>query len=419
LFKFLHAADIHLDSPMHGLPSYIGVPVEEVRGATREALKNLVKLAIEEEVSFVVISGDLYDGKWEDMSTGLFFCREMARLGTKGIDVFLIYGNHDAESKITKKLPLPPNVRDFGFRKAETLIHEPTKTALHGRSYKDPAMFENLAAGYPPRVEGSFNIGLLHTALAGKPTNHEPYAPCTVAELAAREYDYWALGHVHDFAIVSRAPYIVFSGNLQGRGVRETGAKGGVLVTVDDGTISDVQHVPLDAVRWTQVEVNLAGCCSNNDLQTATRIALSATIDALGWPGPLMCRIVMTGETEMNDLLGRSDLTLRDDIRALAAQFGDHVWIEKIIIDTSPVPASVGTLASEADEMVMLFDAGLEDPALMALLDSELTEFSNRIPDALFDNSPVLQAIRAKSFDKILHRAAKALATRTAAGTVP
>jgi exonuclease SbcD len=416
LFKFLHAGDIHLDSPMRGLSAYHGVPAEEVRGATREALKNLVKLAIEELVSFVVIPGDLYDGNWEDMSTGLFFCREMARLGAAGIDVFLIHGNHDAESKITKKLPPLPNVHNFGSRKAETFFHKPTKTALHGRSYKDPATFDNLAATYPARVEGNFNIGLLHTALAGKPTNHEPYAPCTVAELAARGYDYWALGHVHDFAIVSSNPYIVFSGNLQGRSIRETGAKGCVLVTVDDGTIIDVQHVPLDAVRWTEIEVNLAGCCSNNDLQTATRVALGKTIGALGWPGPLMCRVVMTGETEMNDLLGRSDLTLRDDIRALAAQFGDNVWIEKIIIDTSPLPSRAGILASEADEIVLLFDAGLEDPALKASLDSELSEFTNKIPDALFDDSPTLQAIRAKSFDEILHRASRALATRTAGG---
>jgi DNA repair exonuclease SbcCD nuclease subunit len=415
-FKFLHAGDIHLDSPMRGLPSYVGVPVEEVRGATREALKNLVNLAISEEVAFLVIPGDLYDGNWEDMSTGLFFCREMARLDAAGIEVFLTFGNHDAESKLTKKLPLPPNVRAFGSRKAETFFHVPTKTALHGRSYKDRDTWENLAAAYPRRESGHLNIGVLHTALAGGPPNHVPYAPCTVTELAAREYDYWALGHMHDFAIVSQQPHIVFSGNLQGRSIREIGAKGAVLVAVEDGAIAEVRHVPLDVVRWTLVEVDLTGCTSKNDMGTATRVALGETISKLGWTGPLMSRVVMTGETEMHDLLGRSDLTLRDDIRALAAQFGDHVWIEKIVIDTSPLRARAGTVASEVDEMVMLFDAGLNDPALKASLDNELTEFANKIPDALFDNSSILQAIRAKSFDEILRRASNALATRTSSG---
>lgn len=412
LFKFLHAADIHLDSPMRGLPRYIGVPVEEVRGATREALKNLVNLAIEEEVAFVVISGDLYDGNWDDMSTGLFFCREMARLGAAKIDVFLIYGNHDAESKITKKLPLPSNVYPFGSRKSQTFIHEATKTAVHGRSYKDRDTFENLAATYPSRTIGHFNIGLLHTALSGKPANHEPYAPCAVAELVAREYDYWALGHVHNFEIVSSAPFIVFSGNLQGRNVRETGAKGGVLVAVDDGTIFDVKHVPLDAVRWAEVEVDLTGCLSNNDVQTAVRGALGASINGDGWTGPLMCRVVITGATAMENILVRDGLSLRDDVRALATQFGDHIWIEKVIVRTEPVAPGAALAADEADEIVMLFEAGNVDPTLKAALGDELTEFANRIPDALFNESEVLKAVRAKTFDEILHRAVKALGSR-------
>jgi hypothetical protein len=404
---------------MRGLPSYTGVPVEEVRGATREALTNLVNLAIEEEVSFVVIPGDLYDGNWEDMSTGLFFCREMARLGTAGVDVFLLYGNHDAESKLTKKLPLPSNVHSFGSRKAETFYHDPTKTALHGRSYKDRDTFENLASTYPMRQPGHFNIGLLHTALTGGQPNHEPYAPCTVTELAAREYDYWALGHVHDFAIVSNEPHIVFSGNLQGRSIREVGAKGAVMVTVEDGVIAEVRHVPLDVVRWAIVKVDLAQSASKNDMETAIRTSLSATIEGLAWTGPLMCRVVMSGETELHDLLGRSDLTLRDDIRALASQFGDHVWVEKIVIETRPLPAHSGALYNEADEMVALFDAGLDDPALKASLDNELTDFANKIPDVLFGHSPTLQSIREKMFDEILHRAARALATRTGGGIGP
>ena len=356
-FKFLHAADLHLDSPLSGLTRYEGVPVDEVRLATRTALTSLVDFAIEEGVAFVVIAGDIYDGDWPHFGTGLFFCAAMGRLKKAGIEVYLLYGNHDAESKLTKKLPLPPNVRSFGSRKSETFFHEPTKTALHGRSYKDRDIFENLASTYPLREPGYFNIGVLHTALAGGQPNHEPYAPCTVTELAAREYDYWALGHVHDFAIVSYEPHIVFSGNLQGRSIREMGAKGAVLVTVEDGAIAEVRHVPLDVVRWTIVEVDLAGSVSKNDMETAIRAALGATIGGLGWTGPLMCRVVMSGETELHDLLGRSDLSLRDDIRALSAQFGDHVWIEKISIDTAPLPGRFESIDSAADEMVALFKA--------------------------------------------------------------
>ena len=127
-FKFLHVADIHLDSPLLGLSKYEGVPVEEIRLATRTALTNAVDLAIEEKVEFVVISGDIYDGDWPHFGTGLFFCSEMGRLERAGIEVFLLYGNHDADSVLTKKLPLPDNVHAFRSNKAHTIPHKRTGT---------------------------------------------------------------------------------------------------------------------------------------------------------------------------------------------------------------------------------------------------------------------------------------------------
>ena len=107
MFTFLHAADIHLDSPLLRLPEYEGAQVEKIRRATRDALENLVNLAIEKSVDFVVLAGDLYDGDWTDFGTGLFFVNQMGRLREAGIPVFGVYGNHDAASKITRSLPLP------------------------------------------------------------------------------------------------------------------------------------------------------------------------------------------------------------------------------------------------------------------------------------------------------------------------
>jgi DNA repair exonuclease SbcCD nuclease subunit len=97
--KFIHAADIHLDSPLVGLRFYEGAPVDEIRGATRRAFQNLIELAITEKVDFILIAGDLYDGDWKDYNTGLFFLKEMAKLRDHGIRVFMISGNHDATSR--------------------------------------------------------------------------------------------------------------------------------------------------------------------------------------------------------------------------------------------------------------------------------------------------------------------------------
>ena len=106
-FRFVHAADVHLDSPLRGLTGQEGAAADRIRTATRQAFENLVTQAIQEEAAFVVVAGDLYDGDWRDYHTGLFFVRQMGRLATANIPAFLLYGNHDAESQITRRLAFP------------------------------------------------------------------------------------------------------------------------------------------------------------------------------------------------------------------------------------------------------------------------------------------------------------------------
>ena len=231
--KFIHTADIHLDSPLSGLAAYKDAPVDLLRNVTRDAFTRLVDLAIEEAVDFMVIAGDLYDGSWKDYNTGHFFCREMGRLNLANIPVYLLFGNHDADSEMTKKLTLPANVHTFDTRKASTFRIDALRVALHGRSYKEAATVDNLASTYPAPLAGWLNIGVLHTALEGYAA-HANYAPCSVAELSAKGYDYWALGHVHEHAVIQTAPWIVFPGNLQGRHIRETGPRGAVMVNADE-----------------------------------------------------------------------------------------------------------------------------------------------------------------------------------------
>ena len=169
MFSFIHAADPHLDSPLQGLESHEGAPVALIRGATRRAMENLVQLAIDEQIDFLVIAGDVYDGDWKDYNTGLFFRGQMARLASKGIPVYLIAGNHDAASVISKKLGLPENVHVFSTRAAESKEVAEIPAVIHGRGFPNRAVPENLAKDYPPAVPGKFNLGLLHTSLTGKP----------------------------------------------------------------------------------------------------------------------------------------------------------------------------------------------------------------------------------------------------------
>jgi len=189
MFSFVHAADIHLDSPMLRLDEYDGAPVSRIRQATRRALDNMVHLAISEKVNFVLISGDLYDGDWKDYNTGLFFISRMARLVEAGIPVYIIAGNHDAANRMTKSLSLPDGVKLIGSRSPATFMLENIGVAIHGQSFPTQAVKIDLSEKYPPAVNGFFNIGMLHTCATGS-KEHDPYAPCSIEGLRLKGYDY-------------------------------------------------------------------------------------------------------------------------------------------------------------------------------------------------------------------------------------
>lgn len=334
MISFVHAADIHLDSPLIGLSRYEGAPVEEVREATRKALTRLVDYVLDESVPLLLIAGDVYDGDWKDFQTGLFFVNQMTRLHKAGVRVVMIRGNHDAASVMTRALPLPDNVHVLDSRRPETLVLDDLGVAVHGQSFETPDITDNLVPGYPDAVEGMRNIGLLHTAMGGA-EGHDRYAPCRVEELTAKGYDYWALGHVHEHAVLHPKPPVVFSGCIQGRNIRETGAKGCVRVDVDAGGAVETTFVPLDVMRWERLRIDADGAA--DPARVGERFA-KALGDALAHAGglPLAVRVAITGRSEAHAALTRDPEALRADLRARAlALSAGRAWVEKVIVHTS------------------------------------------------------------------------------------
>lgn len=375
MFQFLHAADLHLDSPLTGLARYEGLPAEEVRNASRGALERLVECAIERRVRFVLLAGDIYDGSWKDASTGLFFARAMGRLRQAGIDVYLIQGNHDAESQMARHIRLPENVRAFGSRRAESLEVPGVPAVVHGQSFATRATLENLAAQYPARVEGRFNIGLLHTSMAGY-EGHDAYAPCSLDDLVAKGYDYWALGHVHAGQVVSRDPYVVYPGNLQGRSIRETGPKGAHVVTVDDALrVVEFEFVELSSFQWMRVDVDVAGCGQMAELQRLVE-------QALRLPGetPRIVRLTLRGATALHGEL-HSRQAWKDDLRALALDVGaDRLWLEKVELAVAPEAAAVDWSGPMAE-----IEAALGRPAGTLVEEADLQPLLQKLPDDVRD----------------------------------
>ena len=385
MFKFIHAADIHLDSPLRGLARYEGAPAEAIRGATRKALINLVELALAEAVDFVLIAGDVYDGDWKDHNTGLFFARQMGRLRDAEIPVFLIAGNHDAQSVMTKSLRLPDNVHAFPTKKAETVRLDAIGAAIHGQGFPSKAVTRDLAAKYPDAVPGAWNIGLLHTSLTGY-EGHDTYAPCTAAGLADLGYDYWALGHIHKQECIREAgPAIWFPGNIQGRHIREVDKKGCLLVAVYDGGHHEVDFRELELLRWAELAIDVAECATLNACVDAFKDRLAAALasceDRL-----LAARVVFTGETAAHDQLAAESLQLVNEVRNVAnIEGGDQVWIEKVRVRTRP-PASQDTAAFDDGPLAELAHVVAEmgqDPAALEQLAGLLEPLRAKLPREL------------------------------------
>lgn len=337
MIRFIHAADAHIDSPLKGLEAHDGAPVDVLRGATRRAFENLIQLAIDENIDFLVFAGDLYDGDWKDYSTGLFFRRQMVRLLDKGIAVYLIAGNHDAASVISKKLSLPENVHIFSTRTPESRHVAGHPVVIHGRGFPNRAVPENLARDYPAALPGRFNMGLLHTSLTGRP-GHDTYAPCSESDLHRKGYGYWALGHIHQPEVICRDPWIVFAGNCQGRDAREAGPRGCRLVTVNDLLeVESVDWRDLDVVRWRVLEIDLAGMAAESEaLDCASQAMFHAVSEAAG--RLVAARIVFTGATPLHGSLHRDSHRWRAELLARSQDQGaDTIWLERIQVSTSPV----------------------------------------------------------------------------------
>ncbi|TWT30105.1 metallophosphoesterase family protein [Blastopirellula retiformator] len=389
-FRFIHAADLHIDSPLQGLGKIDPAMMQRVRLATRTAFENVVELAIREEVAFVLIAGDLFDGQWQDMRTGQWTIAQFRRLETQGIRVFYIRGNHDAESKLQKSIRWPDNVSELSAKKAETIQLDDIQAAIHGRGFARPDVLEDLAAGYPAALSGYFNVGMLHTSLQGY-DEHDPYAPTTIDTLRSKGYDYWALGHIHlrEAAPLCEHPYVAYSGNTQGRHIREQGAKGCLVGTVTDGQLAEVRFEPTDVLRFSEVEIAVPTEADAQQLDEQIRDALSSAHESNDGRFTV-ARVRLTGScqlhAELNDPLKQGNWIGR--IRDAAAAISDDLCIEKVKIRTTAERAPLSR--GEADllgELAREVELLRQDPESLAALSSELKSLFEKLGAAQADLS--------------------------------
>jgi DNA repair exonuclease len=394
LIKILHTADVHLDSPLRSLALRNSDLRDAVAAASRSAFRGLVDFAISEQLSAVLISGDLFDGKERSARTGAFLMAELDRLGDAGIKVFYIKGNHDAENPITGTLDLPAHVHAFDARGGmEPLTDD---IVIHGVSFADRHAPDSLLPRFKPPVPGAVNIAMLHSSLGGA-AGHDIYAPCSLADLAGMGFDYWALGHIHKRQVHSTAPWIVMPGTPQGRDIGESGPKSATLLTIDQGQI-DICEVPSSVVEFAQSELDVTETESDEALRGLLKSHLSAMRNQIAAPIGVI-RLILTGKPKRHWQILRDRDVWIEQVNELAQATGD-LWIDKLLFDLPPPDATEGA-SGAADELATIMATIRDDPGFAALARDEVETVLQDLPVALRDRLMADEAARDAMVDKL------------------
>jgi DNA repair exonuclease SbcCD nuclease subunit len=307
----------------------------------------------------------------------------MVQLKDAGIDVYLIYGNHDAASKLAKQLRPPDNVSVLRATEPQTILNNKLGVAIHGQSFPTPEVMDDLAANYPPPAPDFFNIGMLHTNLSGI-SDHANYAPCSLEELKNKGYQYWALGHVHNRQVLCTDPYIVYPGNIQGRHGKEQGEKSSELVTISDtGTIS-IEQIPTSVVPWLEVSVDASGCQTADDvydkLRTELQIVFPSSNDRVN-----AIRVKITGASNAHAELSRDPDLVRNQAISIASECGNGLlWVERVQLATLPRLNRQGLIERDdpIGEIARIVAALREQPATMANWEA-VTDLAKKLPSEL------------------------------------
>lgn len=391
MLRFVHSADLHLDSPLRSLGLRNAELAGLVGGATRQVVARMVDLCLDERVDALLLAGDLYDGEQTSIKTALFLAEQLRRLDQAGIRTLIVRGNHDAQSRITAELTLPPSVTVFDAQtRWVDLDRGPgaRPVRVHGLSFAHRKAPENPLSRFAPPLAGAVNIGLLHTSLGGA-AGHDDYAPCSLADLFAQGFDYWALGHVHRRQEVWQGgQVVVMPGQPQGRDIGEAGAKSVSVVAIDDAGAISVEERVLALAQFERVDVDLDAIADWPAMVAAMAAALRAARQAVS-ADHLIARLSLRGQTPLAWRLGRDgDLALAE-ARNQASAIG-ATWVEKLSLDCRPVDYRPGVGGGEgagalSDLRALIAAEVVGSPGFAAELAGVAEDMLRKLPPELRD----------------------------------
>jgi len=331
-FRFIHCSDLHIDSPFKGLGGVRPELAATLREATYKSFQNIVALALREQVSAVIIAGDVYDGADKSLHAQFRFRHGLQELSNAGIEVFVAHGNHDPLDGWSASLKWPERVHVFSGKEPQRIpiVQNGIEVAqIHGCSFPTRDVKENLALQFDAGQHDGFSIAVLHANVGGN-TGHENYAPCTLEDLIPKGFDYWALGHVHSNQILrAERPAVVYSGNIQARHSRESGAKGCCLVELTQNSAPDIRFVPIDALRYIVSRLNIESAL---DLDSAAE-KIQAHCEGLSVEAedrPVLIRLGLEGRTSINHELRKPGAldAFADELQVNFEAREPRIWLD-------------------------------------------------------------------------------------------
>ena len=401
LVRFIHTADLHLDSPFRGLLEVEPHVAAALQRATFDAYDLIIEACLAERVDALLVAGDVFDGADRSLRAQLRFADGLRRLDEAGIRSFICHGNHDPLDGWEAQLDFPPGCHRFSDQVEAVPVFpdEPDRAIVYGISYPTREVRDNLTPSFSRTTPSRFAIGLLH-ANVGSDTGHESYAPCTLQDLEATGLDYWALGHVHTRQVLrERAPAVVYPGNPQGRNPNERGARGVYLVEITDSGDVNLTFRAVDVVRWEHIEIGIEGLMDEQALIDAVELRVAEALDAADGRA-LVFRLSLTGRGELHDSIGRGGFT--DDLRSRLNEQWVHqhpfAYCERVAIATaSPIDRESRRLADDfVGDLLRLVDDYVEDASQLDELLAELRPLygSPRTSRYLRDSSPSHDEVR-------------------------
>jgi len=385
-FSFIHTADLHLDSPFKGISEISSEISSDLTEATFNTFHQIIDLCIEKQVDFLLIVGDVYDGADRSLRAQLRFRDGLKRLSDAEIKTYVVHGNHDPLAGWSANLDWPRNVHIFGGESVEKVSFEKDGeeiAQIYGISFHKRDIKTNLALEYPENPNGApFTIGMLHCNV-GSDTGHDPYAPCTLENLISKNYDYWALGHIHKKTILNEDnPPIIYPGNPQGLNPKETGVRGCFLVKVDQKGDPSQEFIEVDSIRWFVKELYIDSLYIEQELITEIHNCIEKIREEADGRSSV-CRIILTGRGALHSFVTQKGVLddVVKEIRETEEGEKEFVWIDSIVDNTYPEIDRESLLEREdfISDLVNLFEEFSQDAEKIAELKESL--------DPLFDSS--------------------------------